>query len=57
MISVFDRSHTLSFSEDSDEVGLIVESAVIADFRCACGGVGKHVTRLGNPEVVDVCDE
>ena len=41
MISVFDRSHTLSFSEDSDEVGLIVESAVIADFRCAELSVGQ----------------
>ena len=32
MVPVFDRSHVLSLGENPDEVGLVVESAVVADF-------------------------
>ena len=35
MIPILYRGHIFSFCEDPDEVGLVVESAFVADFGCA----------------------
>ena len=40
-----------------DEVGLVVESAFIAYFRSAEGGVGQQVACFCNSEIVHVCYE
>ena len=57
MIPIFDRGHIFSFCKEPDEVGLIVESAVIADLRGAKSGVREQVTGLCNPKIVDVGDK
>ena len=57
MIPIFNRGHIFSFCKEPDEVGLVVEAAVIAYLRGAESGVCKQVAGLCNPEVVDVCDE
>ena len=57
MIPILYRGHIFSFSKDPDEVGLIVESAVVAYLRGTQGGVCKQVAGLGDPEIVHVCDE
>ena len=57
MIPILDRGHVLSLGKDSDEVGLVVESAVITDFRCTQRGIDKEFARLCDTQVVDVCDE
>ena len=57
MIPIFDRSHIFSFRKEPDEVGLVVESAVIAYFGCAQVCVCKQVAGFCHPEVVDVGDE
>ena len=57
MIPILYRGHIFSFCKDPDEVGLVVEAAVVAYLRGAQGSVCKQVAGLGNSEVVHVCDE
>lgn len=57
MVPVFDRSHILSFGEDPDEIGLVVETAVIADFRCAERRICQQFTSFCYSEVVYIGDE
>ena len=57
MIPILDRGHVLPLGEDSDEVGLVVEAAVVADFRCTQRCVDKELARLCNTQVIDVCDK
>lgn len=57
MIPVLDRGHVLSLGKYPDEVGLVVESAFIAYFRSAEGGVGQQVACFCNSEIVHVCYE
>jgi hypothetical protein len=57
MIPILYRGHIFSFCKESDEVGLVVETAVITYFRRAQGGVGEQFACLCDPEVVHVCDE
>ena len=57
MIPILYRGHIFSFREESDEVGFVVEAAVVTDFRRAELGVCQQVASLRYPQVVDVCDE
>ena len=57
MVPIFDRSHILSFREDPDEVGFVVETAVIAYFRCAERRVCQQLACFCHSEVVYIGDE
>ena len=57
MIPIFNRGHIFSFGEYPDEVGLVVEAAVVAYLRCASGGAGQQVAGLCHSQVVDIGDE
>ena len=54
MIPILDRGHIFSFRKQPDEVGLVVESTVIAYLRCAEVCVGEQIAGFGNSEIVDI---
>ena len=54
MIPILDRRHVLSLRKYPDEIGFVVETAVIAYFGCAQIGVCKQITRFCDPEIVYV---
>lgn len=57
MIPIFYRGHIFSFSEDPYEVGLVVESAVIAYLRRAQCCICKQVAGFGDSQIVHIRDE
>ena len=57
IFSVFDRCHLLLLREYAYEVGLVVETAVIAYFRCSRRCVYEQVAGLCNTQVVNMSDE
>ena len=57
MIPILYRGHIFSFCKDSDEVGFVVESAVIAYLRCTQVCIGKQIACFRNPEIIDICYE
>ena len=57
MVPVLDRSHILTLCKYADEIGLVVEAAVIAYLRGAQGRAGQKITGLCYPKVIDICNE
>ena len=57
MVPVFGRSHVLPLGEDPDEVGLIVETAVITYLGDAQRGIYQHLAGLRHSQVVHISDE
>ena len=57
MIPILYRGHIFSFGKESDEVGLVVESAVIAYLRGTQVCIGKQIACFRNPEIIDICYE
>lgn len=57
MIPILDRGHILAFGEYTDEVRLIVESAVIAYLGSTERSTGQKVAGLGYAEIIDICYE
>ena len=54
VISVLYRGHVFSFGEESDEVGFVVESAVVADLGCAEVCVCQQLACFRHSDVVDI---
>ena len=57
MIPILNRGHIFSFREESDEVGFVIEAAVVTDLRSAELCVCKQVASFCHPQIIDVCDE
>ena len=57
MIPIFYGGHIFSFCKDSDEVGFVVEAAVITDLGSAQFGVGQQFAGLCYSEIINVSNE
>ena len=57
MVPVLDRSHILTLCKYADEIGLVVEAAVIAYLRGTQGRAGQKITGLCYPKVIDIGNE
>ena len=57
MVPILDRGHILTFGKYADEIGLIIEAAIIAYLRSAQRCAGQKVAGLCNPQVIDVGNE
>ena len=57
MVPIFDSGHILTLCKYADEIGLIVETAVIAYLRGAQGCARQKIARLCNSKVIDIGNE